>query len=174
MITDINSEDRLVQTTFAEHLEKVLGWKSVYTYNAETFGPNGTLGRISERDVVLVRDLRAALERLNPDLPASAREQAIGNLTRIDFARSLVQHNREFYGFIRTGVPVGWRDAVGETRYARQTITGLNSAGNELITGLTDRAYAAKMETVERMLNHFLETGTMLTPPGPGARFVAR
>jgi len=24
--TDINSEDRLVQATFAEHLEKVLGW----------------------------------------------------------------------------------------------------------------------------------------------------
>ena len=28
--TDINSEDRLVQATFAEHLEKVLGWDSVY------------------------------------------------------------------------------------------------------------------------------------------------
>lgn len=30
MITDINSEDRLVQQTFAAHLEKVLGWNSVY------------------------------------------------------------------------------------------------------------------------------------------------
>ncbi len=29
-LTDINSEDRLVQRTFAEHLEKVLGWESVY------------------------------------------------------------------------------------------------------------------------------------------------
>ncbi len=122
MITDINSEDRLVQQTFAEHLEKALGWESVYAYNAETFGPNGTLGRASERDVVLVRDLRAALKRLNPDLPASAREQAIEKLTRIDFARSLVQHNREFHGFIRTGVPVEWRDAVGETRYARAQV----------------------------------------------------
>jgi hypothetical protein len=26
MITDINSEDRLVQKTFAEHLQNVLGW----------------------------------------------------------------------------------------------------------------------------------------------------
>ena len=69
MITDINSEDRLVQQTFADHLENVLGWESVYAYNAETFGPHGTLGRASEREVVLVRDLRAALERLNPDLP---------------------------------------------------------------------------------------------------------
>jgi len=28
--TDINSEDRLVQKTFAEHLQKALGWESVY------------------------------------------------------------------------------------------------------------------------------------------------
>src|SRR5438128_1882126 len=99
MITDINSEDRLVQQTFAEHLRRVLGWESVYAYNAETFGPQGTLGRASDRDAVLVRDLRSALERLNPDLPASAREQAIEQLMRIDVARSLLQHNREFYGF---------------------------------------------------------------------------
>lgn len=26
MITDIHSEDRLVQQTFAEHLERALGW----------------------------------------------------------------------------------------------------------------------------------------------------
>lgn len=42
-LTDINSEDRLVQQTFATHLERVLGWESVYAYNTETFGPLGTL-----------------------------------------------------------------------------------------------------------------------------------
>ena len=80
MITDINSEDRLVQQTFAEHLRDVLGWESVYAYNDETFGPDGTLGRDSEREVVLVRDLRAALARLNPDLagigPRAGRREA--------------------------------------------------------------------------------------------------
>jgi type I restriction enzyme R subunit len=105
-LTDINSEDRLVQQTFADHLRDKLGWDSVYAYNTETFGPHGTLGRANEREVVLVRDLRAALVRLNPELPESAREQAIEKLTRVDFARSLLQHNREFYGFIRGGVPV--------------------------------------------------------------------
>ena len=77
MITDINSEDRLVQKTFADHLHDVLGWDSVYAYNDETFGSAGTLGRASEREAVLLRDLRAALEKLNPRLPQSAREQAI-------------------------------------------------------------------------------------------------
>ena len=52
-------------------------------------------------------------------MPETAREQAIEKLVRVDFARSLVQHNREFYGFIRGGVPVEWRDANGETQHAR-------------------------------------------------------
>src|SRR3989441_2793862 len=130
MITDINSEDRLVQQTFADHLRDRLGWDSVYAYNAEIFGPQGTLGRASEREVVLVRDLRAALARLNRDLPESAREQAIEKLTRTDFARSLLQHNREFYGLIRGGVPVEWRDASGETRHGRAHVIDFRNVGN--------------------------------------------
>ena len=122
MITDINSEDRLVQETFADHLSGVLGWESIFAHNDETFGPNGTLGRASEREVVLVRDLRAAVQRLNRDLPESAREHAVEKLTRVDFARSLIQHNREFYDFIRNGVPVEWRDAGGQTRHARARV----------------------------------------------------
>jgi type I restriction enzyme R subunit len=130
VITGVNSEDRLVQQTFADHLRDRLGWEGVYAYNAETFGATGTLGRASERDVVLVRDLRAALERLNPDIPEAARQQAIDKLTRVDFARSLLQHNREFYGFIRGGVPVEWRDQAGETRYSQAQVIDFRNVGN--------------------------------------------
>jgi hypothetical protein len=42
--TDINSEDRLVQATFADHLEMALGWESVYAWNQETFSPDGRWG----------------------------------------------------------------------------------------------------------------------------------
>ena len=48
-VTSINSEDRLVQTTFAEHLEQVLGWDSVYAWHQETLGPDGTLGRVTRK-----------------------------------------------------------------------------------------------------------------------------
>jgi type I restriction enzyme R subunit len=130
VITDINSEDRLVQQTFAEHLEKELGGESVYAYKVETLGPRGTLGCTSEREVVLVRDLRAAIGKVNPDLPAEVCEQAIEKLTRIDFARSLLQHNRESYGSIRGGVPVEWRDAAGETRHARSQVIDFRNVGN--------------------------------------------
>jgi len=53
MITDINSEDRLVQATFADYLEKNLGWENVYVWNQEVLGLDGTLGRVSEQQVVL-------------------------------------------------------------------------------------------------------------------------
>ena len=129
-LTDINSEDRLVQQTFAEHLEKVLGWESVYAYNNETFGPSGTLGRASEREVVLVRDLRAALARLNPDIPDVAHDQAVQKLSHVDFSRSLIQHNREFYGFIRNGVPVEWRDAKGVVQHALAKVIDFRDPGN--------------------------------------------
>ena len=60
MITDINSEDRLVQTTFADHLQHELGWENVYAWNQEDFGPNSLLGRADTREVLLKRDLRQA------------------------------------------------------------------------------------------------------------------
>ena len=72
MITGVNSEDRLVQRTFAEHLDQVLGWDSVYAYNDRDLRAKRHAGPGHERDVVLARDLRAALARLNPGLPEAA------------------------------------------------------------------------------------------------------
>ncbi|MEI8042222.1 MAG: hypothetical protein WCL11_12495 [Verrucomicrobiota bacterium] len=54
MITDINSEDRLVQKTFADHLHAVLGWESNYASHREVFGPAGTFGPAA-RDLPLPR-----------------------------------------------------------------------------------------------------------------------
>lgn len=118
-VTGINSEDRLVQATFAAHLKDKLRWESVYAFNDETFGPGGTLGRKNTAEAVLTRDLRAALQRLNPDLPPSAIDDALRALTVHDFSRSKVQHNQDFARLIRNGVPVSWRDANGQRRDVR-------------------------------------------------------
>lgn len=117
--TDINNEDRLVQATFAEHLEKELGWDSIYAWNVETFGPDGSLGRSDTREVVLTRDLRRAIKRLNPELPPAAVEEAITKLTQHDHTRSLLAHNQAFHRLIRDGVPVSFRDAAGQLRHAQ-------------------------------------------------------
>ena len=127
-VTPINSEDRLVQATFARHLEQVLGWDSVYAWKEEAFGPDGTLGRADTREAVLARDLRAALERLNPGLPATAIDDAIRTLTVYEVSRSTVQHNREFFRLIRGGVPVEYRDAQGRQKAARARVIDFDNA----------------------------------------------
>ena len=127
-VTPVNSEDRLVQATLAKHLEQELGWDSIYAWNQETFGPDGTLGRSATKETVLTRDLRAALERLNPDLPASAIEDAVREMTVYDVSRSTVQHNRDFYRLLRGGVPVQYRDAQGRQRFARARVIDFGNA----------------------------------------------
>jgi len=118
MITDVNSEDRLVQQTFADYLHDKLGWDSIFAWNEETFGPAGTLGRAGERDVVLTRDLSAALARLNPTLPPRALAEALEKLVQHDFARSTLQHNQAFHRFLRDGVPVSYRDEKHQVHHA--------------------------------------------------------
>ena len=127
-MTPINSEDRLVQVTFTKHLEKKLGWDSVVAWNQETFGTNGTLGRADTKQAVLTRDLRAALERLNPDLPTSAIYDAIRDLTTYDVSRSMVQHNHDFYRLLRGGVAVEYRDSQGRRKSARAQVIDFDNA----------------------------------------------
>ena len=106
----------------------MLGWDSIYAWNRETFGPDGTLGRADTKEAVLTRDLRGALERLNPDLPASAIEDAVREMTVYDVSRSTVQHNRDFYRLLRGGVPVQYRDAQGHQRFARARVIDFDNA----------------------------------------------
>ena len=127
-VTPVNSEDRLVQATFAKHLKDVLGWETVYAWNEETFGPGGTLGRDAPKEAVLTCDLRAAMERLNPGLPASAIDDAIRELTEYNVSRSMVQHNRDFYRSIRDGVPVEYQDADGRTKSVRVRVIDFDNA----------------------------------------------
>jgi len=105
-------EDAFVQKPTADLLA-TLGWESVFAYNDETFGPTGTLGRTSDSKVVLTRDLRAALTRLNPGVPGDAIDQAVERLAAISAAKSLTQTNEEMYRLIRDGVPATWKDASG-------------------------------------------------------------
>jgi type I restriction enzyme R subunit len=127
-VTPINSEDRLVQATFAERLEKMLGWESVFAWNEETFGPAGTLGRTDTKEAVLTRHLRAALVRLNPNLPGTAIDEALRALTAYDMSRSPAQHNRDFFRMIRGGVPVHYRDAQGRRKAARARVIDFDNA----------------------------------------------
>lgn len=112
------SEDLLIQAPTAEFLEQKLGWTSVFAQEEGGFGPDSLLGRASDREVVLTRDVLAALKRLNPGLPDEAYQQALGVVLQDDITKSLLALNEEKYRLLRDGVPVKYRalDAVGAGR----------------------------------------------------------
>lgn len=108
------NEDTLVQQTTADYLRDELGWEVVYAYNTESFGATGTLGRLSDREVVLTRYLHEALVKLNPNLPQSAYEEAIRQVTEYSTTQTLLATNRDKYTLLKDGVRVTFRNDKGE------------------------------------------------------------
>ncbi len=106
------SEDQLVEQP-AIGLFAELGWTVIapaMTKEAGAVRDAGLVGRQSKSEVVLVPRLRAALEKLNPALPAEAIAAAVDELTRDRSAMLLEQANREVYGLLKEGVKVSLAD----------------------------------------------------------------
>nr|WP_321483693.1 type I restriction endonuclease subunit R [uncultured Cohaesibacter sp.] len=103
------TEDQLVQKTMSEYLVTEHGWRSVMAWNQETFGPEGTLGRKSDKEAILTRYLSEALVTLNPGLPDEAYKMALQKITEIFGSQSLIRINQEKYTLIRDGVQVKFR-----------------------------------------------------------------
>lgn len=89
-----------------------LGWETVDGYH-ETYGVGGTLGRDNAGEIVLVERLRPVLERLNPDLPSTAIEAAVEQLTKDRSFLDLVRANQEVHRLLRNGVRVDVRHEDG-------------------------------------------------------------
>ena len=105
MSTDY-SEDRLIQKSAAELMETELGWTSVYAYDKEVLGENGTLGRNSFHEVLLIQRFRLALKKLNPWINDKQIAEAIERMTERMSSQTLMQINEQKYQFIRDGIPV--------------------------------------------------------------------
>lgn len=117
-----HTEDTLVQQTVADYLHDELGWDSVYAYNTETYSADSTLGRQNQREVVLKRDLRAALKRLNPNLPESAYDQGVRQVVEYSRSLGLEATNKEKYELIKSGVQVDVPRQGGGTEKRRLQI----------------------------------------------------
>lgn len=107
------SEDALVQQTVINHFKYKLKWETKYAYNTEVFGENGTLGRSSEKEVVLVRYLKKALQNLNPNLPESAYKGAIDKIVENNISKTLIDINEEKYNLFKNGVEVEYKNDKG-------------------------------------------------------------
>ena len=83
--------------------------------------------RLSFGDVVLARRLRETVERLNPDVPADARDEALKMVLRVG-TPSLAQSNRAFHRMLRDGVEVEYRRADGSITGDRVRLVDFASA----------------------------------------------
>jgi type I restriction enzyme R subunit len=124
------TEDSLVQQTTANYLKQQLGWRSVFAYNNEDFGPDSLLGRTSDREVVLTRTLREKLVALNPGLPDSAYDEAVRQVTATVASQNLAATNREKYAQVRDGVQVTFRNDRGERVRQRLRLFDFESPDN--------------------------------------------
>jgi type I restriction enzyme R subunit len=129
MMAPLN-EDTLVQATTADYLEEQLSWESIFAYNNETFGKEGTLGRESDKEVVLTRYLGEALVKFNPGLPDAAYQDALRQITEAPVTENTLQINFEQYEQIKSGVQVQFRNAKGELEKKRLKIFDFDNPEN--------------------------------------------
>ena len=115
-------ENELVQGTAADILHDQLEWDVVYAHNSETFGENGMLGRMDAHEVILWREFRAALRKLNPWITDAQIDEARKALETSLSTASALQVNEEKYFLIRDGVTVTERTPDGGTRPRRAAV----------------------------------------------------
>lgn len=106
-----DSEAALENATIT--LFEELGYTTANCYH-EIYGENSTLGREASAEVVLVRKLRSALEKINLNSPTEAIVHAIEELTRDRSTLSPANANREIYKLLKDGAKVKFRNSDDE------------------------------------------------------------
>ena len=123
-MTVVMMEEKDVEDAALAWLES-LGWGTAYGPDIAPAGPFPERG--SYEGVVLALRLRDALGRLNPDLPASALDDAYRKLTRLEGA-TLETRNRHFHRLLVDGVTVEYRDDSGGIRGAQAQVIDFDDA----------------------------------------------
>ena len=94
-------------------LEKLrdLGWKVAF---GPDLAPDGERPeRSNYGEVVLVQRLRESMERINPEVPKVAIEEALRQVLTQE-SPSLIENNRRFHRMLTDGVDVSWMAEDGE------------------------------------------------------------
>ena len=92
-----------------------LGYEVMGCFDEEV-GASPTLGRKTQREVVLVDKLKTSLEKLNPRADNTSIETAVDELTKDRSALHPIVANQEVYQLIKDGVRVQVREPNGSIR----------------------------------------------------------
>lgn len=116
------SENILVQESAGNLLHDELGWDVQFAYNTEVLGKDGTFGRESYKEILLLRHLKKALLKFNPWLNENQIIEAQQVLEKRLSTASLLQINEEKYFLIRDGIPVTVKKPNGQTETKKATV----------------------------------------------------
>lgn len=107
--------EKLIQDSAVKLLKNELGWEIDEAYDKEVIGIKSTYGRGSYKEVILEKELRKALKKLNPWLVEQQFTEIKQKLEETLSTSSLIQINEEKYRLIRDGIPVTVKNTNGET-----------------------------------------------------------
>ena len=105
------NEDSLIEQPAIE-IFKSLGYDHLNCYK-EVLAKDGTIGRETAGEVVLIPRLKNALIKLNPDASSEAITLAIEELTRDRSVQNPAVANKEVYKMLREGVKVTVKNEEG-------------------------------------------------------------
>ncbi len=124
------SENILVQESAGNLLRDELGWDVRFAYNTEVLGKNGTFGRESYKEILLLRYFYKALKTLNPWINESQISEAQKALENRLSTSSPLQVNEEKYFLIRDGIPVTVKKPNGQTETKKAAVIDFQNPDN--------------------------------------------
>lgn len=132
------SENVMVRDGAGELLEKELHWVVAFAYNTEVLGENGTFGRKSYKEVLLVRYIRKALRKLNTWINDNQIDEAIKVLQKTVSTQSALEINEEKYELIKRGVPVTYKNNDGSVGKRRATLIDFRAPDNNVFLAIKE------------------------------------
>lgn len=132
------SENILVQESAGNLLHDELGWDVQFAYNTEILGKDGTFGRESYKQILLLRYFREALKKFNPWINENQIDEAQKLLESRLSTSSLLQVNEGKYFLIRDGIPVTVKKPNGQTEPKKAMVIDFQDPDNNYFLAIKE------------------------------------
>ena len=132
------SENILVQESAGNLLQNELGWDVRFAYNTEVLGKDGSFGRTSYKEILLIRYFREALRKLNPWITDAQIAEAQELMDKRLSTASLMQINEEKYFLLRDGIPVTVKKPNGQTETKKAAVLDFQHPENNYFLAIKE------------------------------------
>ncbi|WP_224798115.1 type I restriction endonuclease subunit R [Idiomarina abyssalis] len=130
------SEDNIEQAMM-QRLQHLYGYDVLNCYTRDAADLKDGSGRSDKREVILRDRLKAAADRLNPEVPENAIENALDQVCDRRQTMAMMMANRELDSLIRDGVRVEFKDSEGRNRKERVKLIDFDTPENNRFLAVT-------------------------------------